>query len=114
MQFERGVRDAFQDTLEGMVAGVLIQVTLTILKTMPDVPSYYASLIQLIEVLLLIGSIFVVFQIETWRFMYLLGWILAMWFLDYAGLVEHWLFIVYACVGIPTLIIRIFKEITKE
>lgn len=111
--FEQGVRDAFQGIMEGIMIDAVVQTALVIVKTMPNVPSYYASMFQLIEVLMLIGSIFAVFKIETWKFMYLLGWILAMGFLDYVKLVEHWLFVLYACVGIPILIIRIYTEIRK-
>lgn len=108
---EEGFGDAFQDTVEGIGAGALISATLGIMKTLPDVPSYYPLMFQLIEVAMLIGSIFAVFQIKSWRFTYLLGWLIGMWILYYVNLVEPWLFILYAAVGIPVLVIRVLKKI---
>jgi hypothetical protein len=110
-KFEEGARDAFWDTVQGIVVGGFINVALEIMKTTPYVPSYYTSLLQLLQVVILIGSIFAVFQIESWRFMYLLGWLIAMWFLYSVNLVESWLFILYAVVGIPVLLIRILKQL---
>ena len=34
-----------------------------------------------------------------------------MWILYYVNLVEPWLFILYAAVGIPVLVIRVLKKI---
>lgn len=108
---EEGFRDVFRDTIEGIAAGALIQATVEAIKTLPNVPSYYPALFQLIEVAMLIGSILAVFEIESWRFMYLLGWIIGMWILYSVKLVEPWLFYLYVGVGIPVLTARILKEL---
>jgi hypothetical protein len=108
-----GLRDAFKDTIEGIVALALLSATITILKTTPNLPSYYPLMLQLVEIAMLFGSIFVVFQIESWRFTYLIGWLLGMWILYYVKLVDLWLFILYAAVGVPSLVAKFFKMTSK-
>jgi hypothetical protein len=106
-----GAREAFWDTVEGIAVGGIMNALLEAMKTTPYVPSYYPSLLQLLQVVILIGSIFAVFEIESWRFLYLLGWLIAMWFLYSVNLVEPWLFILYTVVGIPVLLIRVFQKL---
>jgi len=106
---ERGFRNVIEDIVSGIVLGVFLSAILPILKTLPSIPSYYISLFQLIEVVNLFGSIFVVFAMEKWGFFYLLGWLLGMWVMSYTGLVEYWLLVLYGTVGIIVLVLKILK-----
>jgi len=81
-----------------------LSAVLGIIPQLQLVPSYYVGIIQLIEAVYLVGGILVILAMESWGFWYLIGWLFGMWIMSTAGLVESWLFIVYAVVGVPALI----------
>jgi hypothetical protein len=103
-------RSGFRDAIEGVVAGIILSTILGVIPKLPSVPSYYVGIFQLIEVVNLLGSILLVFAMESWGAWYLIGWICGMWIMSSAGLVESWLFTIYAIVGVLVLIGKVLQK----
>jgi hypothetical protein len=101
----------FKEAFEGVVGGIIISTLWAIIPTLPFVPSYYVGIFQLLQVVSLVGGIFLIFAMESWGLGYLLGWLLGMWALSSVGLVESWLFTLYAVVGAVVIIGKIFQKI---
>jgi len=105
-----GVRSGFRDAVEGVLAGIILSAILGVIPKLPSVPSYYVGIFQLIEVANLVGSIALVFGMESWGAWYLIGWMFGMWIMSSAGLVESWLFTIYVIVGVLVLIGKILQK----
>jgi len=99
-----GIQSGFRNAVIGILEGIILSAVLGIIPQLQLVPSYYVGIIQLIEAVYLVGGILVILAMESWGFWYLIGWLFGMWIMSTAGLVESWLFIVYAVVGVPALI----------
>lgn len=104
---ESGLGSAVIEVLEGIVLSAVIG----IIPKLPMVPSYYAGIFQLVEVLFFVGSILVVLAMESWGFWYLLGWLFGMWIMSNTGLVDSGLFSLYAVVGAVVLFVKILKKL---
>lgn len=103
---QSGLRDAIEET----VGGFILSTFLGIIPLIPNMPSYYVGMIRLFEVIYLVAGILVILAMESWKLLYLLGWLFGMWIMSTAGLVESWLFIVYVVVGVPVLIVKAFQK----
>lgn len=106
---QTGLNNAITEILEGIVLSAI----LGIIPAIPNVPSYYVGIIQLIEVLYLVAGILIILAMESWKFWYLVGWLFGMMIMSTAGLIEPWLFIFYVAVGIPVLIIKAFRKVSS-
>jgi len=103
----------FKEAIEGVVGGIVISTLWAIIPTLSFVPSYYVGIFQLLQVASLIGGILLIFAMESWGFGYLLGWLFGMWIMSRAGLVDLWLFTLYAVVGAVVFIGKISKKIEQ-
>jgi hypothetical protein len=104
------IQSGFRDALIEILEGIIVSAVLGIIPLIPNVPSYYVGMIQLIQALYLIVGILVILKMKSWKFWYLIGWLIGMWIMSTAGLIESWLFIVYAVVGVPTLITKALQK----
>lgn len=104
------IRSGFNDAAVGIVEGILVSSVLGIIPLIPNVPSYYVGIIQLIGAVYLIGGILVILAMESWGLWYLLGWLFGMWIMSSGGLVESWLFTLYAIVGIFTMVMKVLRK----
>ena len=104
---QNGLRDAIIDVLEG----IIVSAVLGIIPLIPNVPSYYVGIIQLFEVVYLVGGILVILAMERWKLGYLLGWLLGMWIMSSTGLVESWLFMLYVVVGAVVLFVKVLRKL---
>jgi len=100
----------FREAIEGTVGGIIVSALLRVIPTLPSVPSYYVGIFKLFEVMSLIGGILLIFAIESLGFGYLLGWLFGIWIMSSAGLVESWLFTLYAVVGAVVIIGKILQK----
>jgi len=105
------IRGGYGDAVTGVVAGIILSALLEAIPRLPSVPSYYVGIFQLIEIVNLLGSIVLVFTMESWGAWYLIGWLVGMWIMFYAGLVESWLFTIYVIVGAIALIGKILQKL---
>ena len=105
-----GARSGLRDAVEGVLAGIIFSAILGVIPRLPSVPSYYVGIIQLIEVVNLVGSIVLVYAMESLGAWYLMGWLFGMWIMSSAGLVESWLFTIYVIVGVLVLIGKILQK----
>lgn len=104
------IGNGFREAIEGVVGGIIVSTVLGVIPTLPSVPSYYVGIFQLFEVAGLVGGILLIFSMESWGFGYLLGWLFGMWIMSSAGLVEPWLFTLYAVVGAVVFIGKILQK----
>jgi len=104
---ERGLVNAIREVLEG----IILSAVLGIIPKLPLMPSYYAGIFQLIQAVYLIVGILVILKMESWGFWYLAGWLFGMWIMSTAGLIESWLFIIYAVVGVLVLFEKALQKI---
>lgn len=51
---------------------------------------------------------------HAWGLRYLSGWLFGMWAMSTVNLVESWLFIVYAVVGVPVLILKVAQKVRSS
>jgi len=107
--FESGIREA----VLGGFGGFILNVVLDIIPTLPSIPSYYVGIVQLLKAVLLIGGIPLIFAMESWGLGYLLGWLVGMWMMSTVGLVESWMFTLYAVVGIVVVLGKIVEKVEK-
>lgn len=103
---ESGLRGA----VLGALGGFILSTLLGVIPTLSFVPSYYVGIFQLFEVVSLVGGILLIFAMESWGFGYLLGWLVGMWVMSLSGLVEPWLFTLYAIVGAVVLVMKIVQK----
>jgi len=101
----------FREAIEGVIGGIIVSAILGVIPTLPFVPSYYVGIFQLLEVISLVGGILLIFAMESWGFGYLIGWLFGMWIMSSAGLVESWLFTLYAVVGAVVFIGKILQKV---
>lgn len=106
------ISSGFSDAIVGVVAGIVVSAILGVIPTLPFVPSYYVGIFQLFEVISLVGGIVLIFAMESWGFGFLMGWLFGMWIMSSAGLVESWLFMLYAVVGLIVLIGKILQKLS--
>ena len=104
-------RSGFRDAVEGVLAGIILSAFLGVIPTIPSVPSYWVGIIQLIEVVNLVGSILLVFAMESWGAWYLAGWLFGTWIMSSAGLVESWLLTIYAIGGVLALVGKVLQKV---
>jgi len=104
------IQSGLRDAVMGILEEIRVSSVLGIIPLIPNVPSYYVGIIQLIEVVYLVGGILVILAMESWGFWYLLGWLFGMWIMSTAGLVESWLFTLYV-VGAVVLLVKILKKL---
>jgi hypothetical protein len=104
------IQSGIRDAIIGILEGIIVSSVLGIIPLIPNIPSYYVGIIELIQVIYLIAGILVILKMESWKFWYLVGWLIGMWIMSTAGLIQSWLFIVYAVVGVPTLITKALQK----
>jgi len=104
---EKGLKEA----VAGVLAGIILQAVLGIIPTLPNIPTHYVALFQLIPIINLIGSIVVVTAFESWGFWYLIGWLFGMWIMSSTGFVESWVFILYLVVGGVVFVLKLLKKL---
>jgi len=104
------IQDGIRDAIVGILEGIIVSTVLGIIPLFPNVPSYYVGIIQLFQALYLIAGILVILKMESWKFWYLVGWLIGMWIMSSTGLVESWLFVLYLVVAVPTLIIKALRK----
>lgn len=105
-----GIGKGFKEAIAEVVAGFVLSVVLGIIPTLPNIPSYYVGLFQLLEIAIFVGSILAILKLESWGFWYLGGWLFGMWIMSISGLIENWLFILYLVVGGVVLVIKLIKK----
>lgn len=103
---ESRLRDAIVDVLEG----IIVSAVLGIFTLITNVPSNYVAIFQLLEIMFLIGGMLVILVMEKWKLGYLLGWLIGMSIMSSLGLIESWLFILYAVVGLLTLFLNVLLK----
>jgi len=103
-------RSGFRNAVIGVLEGIILSAVLGIIPQIPHVPSYYVGIIQLIQAVYLIAGILVILAMESWGFWYLIGWLFGMWIMHSAGLVETWLFTIYAIVGVLVLVVKVLQK----
>jgi hypothetical protein len=104
------IGSGFSEAVKGGIGGFIVSAFLQVIATLPSLPSYYAGIFRLFEVVSLVGGILLIFAMETWGCGYLLGWLFGMWVASTAGLVESWLFTIYAIVGAVVLFGKILEK----
>ena len=107
------IEEGFKEAIVGVVGGIVLSVFLRIIPTLPDIPSYYVGLFQLLEIVIFVGSILVILKFESWGFWYLGGWLFGMWIMSISGLIENWLLILYLVVGGVVLVTKLMKKLGK-
>jgi len=100
--------DGFKAAFVGAITGLVISIILVLIKVFGPM---YSSSVTLIELGSLVASILLITKLKYWATGYLAGYLLAMWLLSFIGLAETWLFLLYALVGIPVIILRFFGKI---
>lgn len=106
-QIKSGVGNAIVE----VIVGIILSAILGIIPKLPLVPASYVGIFQLFDVLFLVGSILVIHEMESWGIGYLVGWLFAAWIMSIAGLVESWLFTIYAVVGGVTLLVKFLRMV---
>ena len=108
-----GIEKGFSEAIVGVVVGIVLSALLGVIPTLSFVPSYFAGICQLLEVISLVGGILLIFAMESWGLGYLLGWLFGMWIMSNTGLVESWLFTLYAVVGVVVIVVKILEKVEK-
>jgi hypothetical protein len=104
--------DDFEDGIKAAILGILTGlVTSSILVVIKELGPTYASYGTLFELVNLVGSILVITKFKHIGSGYLAGYILGFGILSYVGLVETWLFILYAVVGVPIIVSRFTEKV---
>ena len=104
------ISSGFSNAIAEVVVGIILSAILGVIPALP-VSSYYVGIFQLLEVISLVGGIVLIFAMESWGFGFLIGWLFGTWIMSSAGLVESWLFTLYAVVGLIVLIGKILQKL---
>ena len=97
--FESG----FKAAILGAIVGSVLSVVLAVIKALGPM---YASYVSFFDLINLVGSILFITKLKYLASGYLIGYLLALWLLSYAGLAESWLVLLYAIVGLPIIFLR--------
>ena len=98
-----GFEDGLKAAIGGVVSGIIISAIFQVLKSLgPE----YASYIALFELVNLAGSIMAIAKLKYLASGYLIGFLAGLWLMSLSGLVESWLLLLYAIVGIPVIVGR--------
>jgi len=108
------IGSGFSNATKGAVGGVILSFLLGVIPRLPFVPSVYGDILKLIEVVNLVGSIVLISSFESWGVGYLIGWLSGTGIMSSVGLVESWLFTIYAVVGVVVLIVKGLQWIEKS
>lgn len=107
-----GFREGFSDAVKGVVVGIVLSALLGVIKSLALVSSPYVGLIQLLEIVNLVGSIFLILAMESWAVGYLAGWLFGTWIMWTSGLAEYWLFVLYLIVGGLYFVVKFLQKVT--
>jgi hypothetical protein len=106
-----GIESGFREAIIGVLIGIILSIVLDVIPTLSFVPSSYVGMFQLFKVVSLLGGLLLIFAMESWGLGYLLGWLFGMWIMSSAGLVESWLFTLYAVVGAVVIVRKILQKV---
>lgn len=104
------VQKGFQEAVEGVVVGFVIQIFIIVFQKIPIIPSTYVLSLQLIQIVGLIGDIILIATMQYRGFGFFVGWVFGMGIMAYAGLVETWLIVLYIVVGIITIFAKVWSN----
>lgn len=104
------IQSGFRNAIVGVLLGIIFSTILGAISKIPSVPPQYVGIIRLIQVVYLVAGILVILAMESWAFWYLIGWLLGIWIMYSVGLVESWLFVVYAIIGVVVLVVKILRK----
>ena len=102
------IENGFKAAFVGAITGLVISAIILIIKTFNPMHASFASLFDLCN---LVASILVITKLKYWGSGYLISYLVSMWLLSNIGLTESWLVLLYATVGIPTIILRFFGKL---
>jgi len=106
INIEGGLRDVVKEA----VAGAVLSAALSLIPKLGVVQPEYVGIFQLIELTFLVGGILAISKMESMGIGYLIGWLFGAWIMSNVGLVESWLFTLYAVVGTVVLIGKILRK----
>ena len=113
------VENGARNIIVGGILGVLVTVGLGIISKLPNISSDINTIISLIEVINLIGSIYIINKMEKWGIGYLVGWMLGTWVILSIGLfsvgsTEYGISQICLIIGGIVLLDKILKKIHSK
>jgi hypothetical protein len=103
----RRFKAGFKASLKGAFVGVILSVVFSTIKQLTPTYTVFVDLFLLLN---LVGSVLLITKLKYWGSGYLVGYLFAIWVMNYFGLIETWLVMLYAVVGVAYIIIRFSRK----